>query len=205
MARPPIPVNHGRHPAHEQGTDTRRAVWQVIREQRDFTTPALVATTGLPETIIRRYLKGWEAACYLERVGEPPKSGQPQPYRLIRDIGNDPPLTNVDGTPMRRGQGRRQIWRTLKILKGDFSCAELAWASSTEECPVSEVDVQSYCYHLHQAGYLQRTRAPRRGLTVRYRMIPARWTGPRPPMVERTLLVYDPNRHEVVHTGKELS
>ena len=96
------------------------------------------------------------------------------------------------------------MWRTLRLIAGDTNARELAAHAATAAAPVALSAAEHYLGALHAAGYLIRTQAgrglgkPGKGLPARYRLNPARNTGPRPPMICRTKVVYDPNEDKVV-------
>lgn len=96
------------------------------------------------------------------------------------------------------------MWRTLRLLPGDTNARELAAHAATVAVPVSLSAAEHYLGALNAAGYLLRTQAGKglgkagKGIAARYRLKPARNTGPRPPMICKTKVVYDPNEDEVV-------
>jgi hypothetical protein len=93
------------------------------------------------------------------------------------------------------------MWRTMRMLNGDWSWRDLAIAASTETQPVSETDARDYCATLAKAGYLvpvTRGKGVGTGLPPRYRFAPARNSGPRPPMIQRLCTLFDPNLGTVV-------
>jgi len=195
-----------RKPAHlEQAGPKptgRRAVWAAIRAQRTgFTLASLGQATRIHRDTIRTYLRGLEAAGYIVRAAE---ESAPAAYSLTRDVGIEAPRVTRDGKPVTQGLAREQMWRTMRMLKGDWSWRDLAIAASTETQPVAESDAADYCANLHRAGYLvvaEPGRAARPGLAAaatRYRFVPGRNTGPRPPMVQRLSSVFDPNLGRVV-------
>lgn len=124
-------------------------------------------------------------------------------YRLLRDCGIDAPRLRRDGTPVVQGLAQEQMWRTLRMLgRGDTNARELAAHASSSVVPVAETAAGDYLRTLDTAGYLDRT-APGKGLgrggvQARYRLRADRNTGPKPPMVCRTRVVFDPNLQAVV-------
>jgi hypothetical protein len=96
------------------------------------------------------------------------------------------------------------MWRALRMLPGDLNARELAAHASTAAVPVALAAAEHYLGWLYAAGYLIRTRAGKglgkrgQGATARYRLDPVRNTGPRPPMICRAKVVYDPNEDAVV-------
>lgn len=204
----------GRKPAHLVSAGRkpagRQAIWEAIRAQRDgFSAVSLSDATDIHRDTVKSYLTGLEAAGYIERIGnELPKSGivgvQAKTqfakviFRLVKDVGIDAPRVTRDGKPVIQGAGRDQMWRTLRMLAGDFTFRDLAIAASTEEVPVSEVDANDYVKHLAGAGYLILAQKGGPNRPARYRFNRAKNTGPKAPMVQRLKTVFDPNLGKVV-------
>lgn len=200
-------------PIHQRDAEeTREAIWQAIREtrgvdsapNRPFTAAHLWQQTGASRATVTEYLTGLHRAGYITAVGK--EAGKPGKmpatiYRLIRDHGVEPPRVRRDGTAVTMGMGRENMWRTMRIM-GEFTARELAISATTEEVVVAESEARTYCYHLHKAGYLATIgeRSGRTGLTC-YRLLQSRYSGPKPPMVQRVRQVYDPNTRTVVWTG----
>lgn len=182
----------------------RQAMWEILRRLHLAGEPITIRDvwrelpTGTPRGRVRDYLVGLERAGYLARLEEPSKSGEAVRYRLARDVGVEAPRVNKQGRHVTQGLAREQLWRTIKIL-GEFSAATLADAASTPAAPVAEPSAAEYCHFLERAGYLRITRQASPGIAARYRLVPSRWSGPRPPMIQRVKQLYDPNLGEVVY------
>ena len=195
-----------RKPAHLElkgGKGPRQRAWDLIRAtlgkpfERLAVTPADVNT----ETI-RTYLSSLEKAGYIAQDGD--RAGAFPHYRvrryvLVRDAGAEAPRVKRDGSPVTAGLAQEQMWRTLRLLKGDTNARELAAHASTPKVPVDEAAAADYLGNLHRADYLLRTQEGKGkgcgGVRARYRL--QRNTGPRPPMVCRTKALYDPNLGKV--------
>ncbi|AXY41627.1 hypothetical protein [Halomonas sp. JS92-SW72] len=183
----------------------RQTMWEVVRrlhaDELPISAPEIRGqlSGAVPLGRVRDYVTGLERAGYLARLEEPRKNGEAVHYRLDRDVGVEAPRVNRDGRHVTQGLAREQLWRTLKIL-GDFSAAELADAASTPAVRVAEPSAAEYCHFLERAGYLRITRQASPGIAARYRLVPSRWSGPRPPMIQRVKQLYDPNLGEVVYT-----
>lgn len=87
----------------------------------------------------------------------------------------------------------------MRILR-DFSATEIQMSATTPTVPVNDVEVKNYISRLHRAGYLVCIQPSRPGVLSRYRLLRARNTGPRPPMVQHSGNIYDPNLNRVVWT-----
>ncbi len=179
----------------------RQGIWQAIRFQCDFSLKTLMGATDIHRDTIRDYLRGLEAAGYIERLNTL-LDGSPL-YRLVKDIGVEAPRVTAAGRPVTQGIIQEQMWRAMRMMRGDFSWRDLALMASTVEYPVAEAAAQDYCRNLAKAGYLVLTSAGSGG--AKGKAAPARWrfnrarnTGPKAPMVQRVSSIYDPNLRKVV-------
>lgn len=191
MARKPA------HLAMVGGKSPRQRMWEEIRKQRaGFTARTIGDAVKIHPDTVRTYLVALAAAGIIVEDGlNPPRNAGLQPtrrYRLDQDSGAEAPRVDRDGRPVTMGQGREQMWNTMRRLGHDFAAAELAALATTDAHQVAETDAVDYCKHLAKAGYLLDMGGRR------FRFLPARNTGPRPPMVQRLKSIYDPNLHKVV-------
>ena len=185
MTRPPKP---NRVPVDKlSGMDTREEIWASIRQLKTFRIADIMRKTMLEITTVRNYLAGLTIAGYLEKNSDV----NPALYTLVRDVGVDAPRVRKDGSPVTQGEGRANMWRTMRIIS-TFSAKELAIKSSAPGCVVKHETAKEYCRKLCQAGYLVKI------ANGRYRFLPDMFTGPRPPMVQRVKRVYDPNLKKVM-------
>ena len=120
-------------------------------------------------------------------------------YRLIRSQLTTPSLRR-DGTPGLQGRGQTAMWNVLRgpLGRSGISAPEVALYASTETVRVAPASAASYLKHLAQAGYLLCLREGKPGKPASYRLKPAMQTGPLPPLVLRTQIVFDQNRGEAV-------
>lgn len=189
-----------RKPVNKLRTDeSRDAIWALIREVKgEFTLRSIQQETHLGRDTVNTYLTGLVNAGYL-KVTHANGGFTPTLYLLIKDIGVDAPRVRKDGTEVTQGQGRLQMWNTIRVLR-DFSSRDLAFNASTDLCKVTESDAKHYIYYLHAAGYLVRTRISSPTAQARYRLVGLKWTGPKPPQIQRVRQVYDPNTKQVAWT-----
>lgn len=193
------------------GKGKRQRVWEAIRRlatanpAAPFTECDIWNATEHVErdvdiAVVRDYRRALQAGGVLS-VAAKPMLHTPGRYLLARDCGMDAPRLRKDGTPVVQGLAQEQMWRTLRMLAGDTNARELAAHASTREVAVAESAAKDYIQKLHVAGYLLRTREGKGfgngGLQARYRLKPARNTGPRPPMVCRTKVIWDPNENKI--------
>lgn len=190
MAQKPIDQRHK--------LNTREELWKIMRELGRFTAPELAKHTLYHVTTVKEYLTGLTAAGYLTLD---PDAKHPTYIFDPERCPHDPPRVRKDGTTVTQGQGRKNLWRTAKIM-GEFSVLQLVEHAKTEAVPISDNEAADYVNYLHKAGYLTIVlAASTKGGRARYRFNMARYTGPKPPQVQRVKRVYDPNTRKVVWEG----
>lgn len=185
---------HGRKPAHLEyagGKSPRQRIWEKIREIKAFTLDDLVG--ALPGTIhrdtTRAYVKALVAGGYL--LHQPNHPVEYVDYTLQKDNGVEAPRLRKDGSEVTQGREQENIWRTLRTVNHTVNYMELAALASTEQHPVAPAFARDYLANLHKAGYVNK-------IENKYHLLPAKNTGPRPPMIQRIKQVYDPNLGRVV-------
>lgn len=201
MARQPITAYAG-------GKGPRQRIWEAIRArgEAEWTRYSIARAAGVADTTVTSYCQALEKAGIVAKSGEQRinKVAAEVRWRLIRDEGIDAPRLKRDGSRVTNGLAQEQMWRTLRLLAGDLNALELAGHASTAAVPVTVSAAEHYLTWLLAAGYLIRTSAGKglgkagKGVTARYRLNLARNTGPRPPMICRAKVVYDPNEDAVV-------
>lgn len=195
-----------RKPAHLEmagGRGPRQRIWEVIRKQaQDFTGPGIERATRIDLATIRTYIQVLERGGFIEQINERTRFTERQHYQLLRDVGVEAPRLNRQGKVV-PATGNENMWRTMRIM-GEFTAAELAIRSSTADIRVAEQTAKAYLHALAVAGYLViveeghpfvRGKGPRQ---TKYRLVARMYTGPRPPMIQRTKCVYDPNLAKVM-------
>lgn len=164
----------------------RQAMWETMRAKRSFTYADLHQWDN---DTVRDYVRRLVAGGYLtaDRSG-----GQFRRvvFTLVRDVGLEAPKLQKDGAPSHQGQGREHMWRAMKMLP-NFNVVDLTVNASTEEVQVAEGEARDYVKHLERAKYLVIVKPATPTSKAVYRLV--RNTGPRPPMVTRAKVVFDPN------------
>ena len=185
----------GQKPVHLRphgATNGRDRVWTAMRELREFTVFDLLHRTSLSARSVEDYIKGYIASGHVMKVQS--IAGKSQ-YRLARDTGVETPRIRKNGQPVTQGYGREIMWRSMRTLK-DFSIADLLAQGKVAGVLIAEREAKSYCDILARAGYLK-------SYDRRYQFIAVRYSGPRPPMVQRLKQLYDPNLDQVVWRQRE--
>ena len=195
-----------RKPAHLElagGRGPRQRIWEAIRKQaKDFTAMGLEKATVVDLYTIRTFVQALERGGFIAQINETTKVTDRKHYRLVKDVGVEAPRLDRKGNVL-PATGTENMWRTMRIL-GDFNATELAMRASTEQLKVAEETAKTYVRALATAGYLALIEAGHpfiRGKGAkqsRYRLIASKYTGPRPPMIQRTKCIYDPNLGKIV-------
>jgi hypothetical protein len=180
----------------------RQPLWDEMVKfgSRAFTITDIYEATYISRHTIRSYLKSLVLAEYVERI-EPPEGAIGEDaairFRIVAEpVPHHAPRLNRDGKPVVQGGGIDNMWRTMRML-AQFSPRDVAAHATTDIVNVSETTAKAYCTALMKAGYLKvvAKAAPPRKQAV-YRLI--KNSGPKPPMIQRTKQVFDPN------TGKAI-
>ncbi|MDR1397207.1 MAG: hypothetical protein LBJ14_05695 [Desulfarculales bacterium] len=187
----------GQKPVHLRpfgAVSNREKVWAAMRELKQFTSADVQDLCGIRLGSVHEYIQAFARAGYIARHG---KQNPYVIYRLLKDAGVESPKVKKDGSISTQGQGREVMWRTMRIMH-DFSVLDLLAHAKAAGINVAEEEAKTYCSLLTQARYLQSYDKP----TRRYRLIPARYTGPKPPMIQRIKQIYDPNLNKIVWRQK---
>lgn len=189
MARKPV------HLLPAGGLSPQDQIWAALRRLRAGTLREITAAAKVVQDTGRDYLRRLVKAGIVSREDH---DGSVY-YRLERDLGVETPRLREDGTPSTSGLGREAMWRTMRMLK-EFGVADLIANARSAGASVAESEALTYCIWLARAGYILKISS--RGAMRRWRLVPSRYTGPKPPMIQRIRQLYDPNLGKVVWTGK---
>ncbi|WP_081265151.1 hypothetical protein [Pseudomonas fluorescens] len=178
----------------------RQRIWEAIRiGANGFRAYDISRRASVDDSTVRSYLRSLIKGKYVEVVdGE---KFEEQTLRLIKDIGAEAPAVTRDGKPSAAGKGTEAMWRSLRIL-GELDADELA-AQASIVVPTTTWTARGYLKWLKRAGYVIEVRVSKPGTKARYRLAPGKYTGPRPPMIQRVGQVFDPNLGEVVFRQAE--
>ena len=181
-------------------------IWTVImmlgRDSGEFTRPQVEGETNGHGKAVSDYMSRLVKAGYISVVREVSQPGSRHPlkvYRLDRTARHAPQLRR-DGTEC-SPTGQQAMWNILRGPQGrpGVDARELRELVHQIGGSVTERTATTFLTRLHSAGYLQIVRpASNGGGLAAYRLLPARDTGPKPPMILRAKLVFDPNSKEIV-------
>ena len=185
------------------GKGSRQRAWETIRKfgmGTPFTMAKLSIKTNIHEGTLFTYIRALERAGFLtsEEVGRNGVAVKKQ-WTLVRDNGVEAPRLTRDGKPLQQGLGTEAMWRSIRII-GEFNYRDLSAHASTSGYEVKEGTAKAYVAALLEAGYLNVTKKSENKANgiARYRLKANMNTGPRPPMIQRSKQVYDPNLGKVV-------
>ena len=178
--------------------------WKVMRtaqaERGEFTTADIRNSSNASSGDILTFVRGLIAAGYVEIAGETGRKfigGRAErTYRIVRDQAECPRLSKTGA----QHTGQRNMWNVLRgpLGRDSVTARDLAAYASTEAIPVSIVSAKSYLAMLAAAGYLTCPVKSGAGKLTQWRLNPSMNTGPQPPMILRTKLVYDQNANKVM-------
>lgn len=191
-------VNARRKPVHVEmrgGKSLRQRIWEAIRAQRGgFTCHSLHLAAGVQYQTTFMFLAALRKAGYVGYLDDYDPETNARHMALLKDNGVEAPSLKADGSPSSQGLRREAMWRTLRIL-GETSIAEVAQLASAA-VPTTNESAKNYLKWLARAGYLKVSNG--HGRSLRYRLIPSRYSGPRAPVITRDKQVYDANLDKVV-------
>lgn len=173
----------------------RDCVWKAIRKRREFTRADLEACKAATPRAITDYLTGLARAGYIEPRGD-------DGFALVKDVGVEAPMVRWNGRTVDEHRMREQLWRTAKIL-GEFTVAELIVHASTDELRVRASFAKHYARALLHGGYIVPVIRGTASSTTRFRLLSSRYTGPKPPVIQYLMQVFDANTGKVVWQAGE--
>lgn len=146
---------------------------------------------------VRDFVRRLEKAGYVEQIDTAPRNGDNQKiYEIVKAPRILPPLTR-DGSLGVQGRRVQSMWNHMRSAPR-FSFRTLADFASVEGAVVSRETAKSYIKRLNEAGYLVTLEEGRPRHPAVYRLKRAKNTGPCPPMILRSKMVWDQNTKELM-------
>lgn len=137
----------------------------------------------------------------LEKAGfiEPIPLIEPQRW-IVRIKQRSTPKVRRDGSVIVGASKQQAMWNTMRspVSRTGFTASDIMAWGSTDDMRIARDTAKSYIAYLANAGYLIQLAPGGPNKLALWRLAPAMNTGPLPPMVLRTRVVFDQNRHEVV-------
>lgn len=175
--------------------------WSVIRELDQAGSWPIgdvhARTNGVDRSTVRDFVKRLVAGGFAEDAQDGTEA-QPR-FRLLKTPMAAPRLRR-DGTVAAQGRSQVHMWNVIRgpMSREGFTFRDVALYGSTETLTVPPVTAKSYIQHLARAGYLLCVRKGRPRQPAVWRLKPAMNTGPKPPLILRSQIVFDQNRNEAI-------
>lgn len=137
----------------------------------------------------------------LEKAGfiEPVPLTHPRRW-TVRIKQRSTPKVRRDGTVLTAASKQQAMWNTMRspVSRTGFTADDIVAWGSTDDTRISKHTAKSYIAFLANAGYLIQLVPGGPNKLAMWRLAPNMNTGPLPPMVLKTKVVFDQNRHEVM-------
>lgn len=187
-----------------RGKAPRRGIdhyWSVImgREMQDmtFTVSEILDVSDADRSDVRDFVKRLHKAGLIQQTDMRP-NGETVFKAVVRQSAT--PKVRRDGTVIEGASKQKAIWNAIRnaaFLRG-FTAQDLVGHSSTDTVTLERSAVQTYIQMLAKAGYLIQLDKGGPGRLSIWRLDPGMNTGPLPPIILRTKVVFDQNRHQVI-------
>lgn len=179
--------------------------WSQMREHhsagRNFTVGDIwCRSDDAHRATVSTFMRRLEAAGYIERTGEAQitLAGKREPtFRLVRQQHATPAVSKT-GKASSQGRSQQNMWNVMRRERDGWTAAELAVSASTDDVAVTRNTALAYCTRLEQAGVLVVADKGGPGKPRRWWLKGSANTGPRPPMILRSKMVYDQNTARVI-------
>ena len=177
--------------------------WSVMmdHEMRDmtFSVSDILAFSKLARRDdVADFVRRLEKAGIIYRVGV--KEGTRTPIFKIVWRQTATPKVRRDGTVIEGVSKQRAMWNYMRTSAGSqsFTAHDIVVWASTDNSRINIESAKSYIALLAKAGYLIEMVKGTPGKLGIWRLAPHMNSGPMPPMILRTKVVFDQNRQEVV-------
>lgn len=178
--------------------------WSQMREHqaagKEFTVGDIWCNSDEENrSSISTFMRKLEQNGYVERTGANVVglSGRREPkFRIVRPQLATPKL-GQRGTG-RQGLAQQNMWNVMRRERDGWTAADLSVLASTDEVSVTRNTALAYCTRLEQAGILVVADKGGPGRPRRWWLKGSANTGPKPPMILRSKMVYDQNTARVI-------
>lgn len=172
----------------------RQAQWLSMRKLNKFTIEEVAKASGQKYDTCRTYIESLIKAGFLENSN---KVGlfKHAIFVIKKDNGYHAPRVNRKGEIVEQGSKQQAMWLGMRSMK-TFTVPEMLKELISAGVQSTEFTIKDYCNTLVKAGYLALKKKGNSHYPTIYSLV--RNTGPKPPMVQRSKQVYDPNTFKVV-------
>lgn len=175
--------------------------WSLIMDRAvdDLTSSVsdILAGSKADRSDIRDFFKRLTKAGILEPAGVR-SNGEAHFRPTLRQT--NAPRVRRDGTVVPGISKQKAIWNAMRgpTCALGFTYLDIVAFAATDDTPLNSGSVTTYINMLYRAGYLIQLDKGAAGRLATWRLDPTMNTGPLPPMVLGTKVVFDQNRHEIV-------
>lgn len=180
--------------------EPRQRMWESIRVLAPgFSANDIARRSGQMPREINDYFNALVKAGIIGVI-ESPKGKGGRVYSLMKDEGAEHPRLNRKGERVYAHLVTENIWRSIRILKGNFTAETVLHTASAGGVAMTISKVRQYLNSLTEAGYFTKTEWER-NIPETYQLIPGKYSGPRPPEIRKldSLQVYDSNLGKLVY------
>lgn len=178
-----------------------RTMREIAAEGGDFTVGDVFgASDEAHRSAVSTWFRRLEDAGYIERTGAARRNmaGKNEPlFRILRKQSATP-IVAREGVAGGLGLVQQNMWNVMRRQRDGWTASELAVLSTTDTVRVSRNTALAYSTRLCQAGMLAVVDKGAPGRERRWRLKGSADSGPKPPMVLRSKLVFDQNLSKVV-------
>lgn len=187
-----------------KGKPVRRGIdhyWSIMmdREMADetFTVGEILLLSEASRSDVNDFVRRLMAAGIIRQthVGE---DGEAVYKVAIRQAAT--PRVRRDGSVIEGASRQQCLWNAIRspAMRQGFTIDDLVAWGSTDNVALKRATVSSYVLVIAAAGYLIKLDPGRPGRLTVWRLDPSMNTGPLPPKILRTKVVYDPNRAAIM-------
>lgn len=176
--------------------------WSVIMgrdlQGLPFSGRDIFEVSNTQRSDINDFLRRLEKAAVIERLADIDERGEITYRAVVRQSAT--PKVRRDGTVVESASKQKCMWNTMRspTSRQGFTATDIVIWGSTDETVIKLTAAKSYITMLAKAGYLTEIMKGSPGKLSMWRLAPDMNTGPLPPMILRTKLVFDQNRHSVM-------
>lgn len=149
---------------------------------------------------VSTFIRKLEQNGYVERTGTNVVgwSGKNEPQFRVARLQVATPKFSRDGAAGQQGLSQQNMWNVMRRERDGWTASDLAVVASTDEVTVTRNTALAYCTRLEQAGILVVADKGGPGRPRNWRLKGSANTGPKPPMILRSKMVYDQNTARVI-------
>lgn len=177
--------------------------WAVMRQAHAngeaFSVSSIDRASNADKGDIRKFIRALLAAGFIEPAGETPhdRGGSAEKLYRVSRLQSATPVMGTSGEG-RQGRAQQHMWNVMRRQRGGWTASTLAADASTDDVLVGRATALAYSKRLQDAGMLIIVERGGPRHERRWRLKGSADTGPRPPMILRSRLVYDQNTAKVV-------